>query len=313
VFTRETILKTKNVFYHSGCPDGIAAREIFKKIEANFSHKLNFIPYYFEQPILGTEREELIQDSLFIDVHPPKDEWKELESKYDFLVADHHATSAPFMLDVEKHLRGDNALAESGAMLAAQISEVVCKARFKDIWDFASIIAISDTWKKEDPRFTDARKLANYILFFGNDWSGFMLPDHPQVQTYSKIRKAQIEAIADHALLRDCCGYKLAFVNTGDTSDAAELLRARGINVVVGFKVLCIDGEERINYSLRSDDKFSVRAVAERFGGGGHEQAAGCSTKYMDRNPIEYFLAEFTAHVTNSNLSSDCESGRDVK
>lgn len=295
----DKLIKTKNVFFHSGCPDGIAAREILKKIQASFDTQLNFIPYYFEQPILGTEREALVQDALFIDIHPPKTEWKELESKYDFLVADHHATSASFMIDSEKYLRGENTRAESGAMLAAQISEVVCKARYKDIFDFATIIAISDTWQTDHPDFKKARNLAQYILLFGDRWEGFIHPEDPLVQAYAKVCEDSNLSLADHAILRERDGFRLAFINTSNTSDVAEILRPRGINVIVGWKVLFLpDKGEVINYSLRSDESISVRAIAERIGGGGHNQAAGCSTAYKDQNPIEHFLGEFTSYIS---------------
>jgi len=59
-----------------------------------------------------------------------------------------------------------------------------------------------------------------------------------------------------------------------DTERLVEELRAaEGIEVAVLFKEL---SNYKIKVSLRSKDKIDVNKVAQFFGGGGHEKAAGC-------------------------------------
>lgn len=47
-----------------------------------------------------------------------------------------------------------------------------------------------------------------------------------------------------------------------------------GVEVAVAFRE---EGPEEVRVSLRSKGRFDVAAVAERFGGGGHRNAAGCT------------------------------------
>lgn len=59
-----------------------------------------------------------------------------------------------------------------------------------------------------------------------------------------------------------------------DTERLVEELRAAdGIEVAVLFKEL---SHSKVKVSLRSKDKINVNQVAQLFGGGGHEKAAGC-------------------------------------
>lgn len=71
---------------------------------------------------------------------------------------------------------------------------------------------------------------------------------------------------------------------------------------IVNF-ALCISGVEaavflrelpdrRVRLSLRSKGKMNVAAMAERLGGGGHENAAGCTLEGPIANALEEILAE---------------------
>jgi phosphoesterase RecJ-like protein len=50
--------------------------------------------------------------------------------------------------------------------------------------------------------------------------------------------------------------------------------------------------ERRIRLSLRSKGKVNVAAIAERMGGGGHENAAGCTMDGPLGRALEEILAE---------------------
>lgn len=73
-----------------------------------------------------------------------------------------------------------------------------------------------------------------------------------------------------------------------------ELRSADGIEVAVLFKEL---DNGRIKVSLRSKGRVAVNGVARAFGGGGHEQAAGCVIP-GDLNEVqEQVLAELRRHL----------------
>jgi phosphoesterase RecJ-like protein len=73
---------------------------------------------------------------------------------------------------------------------------------------------------------------------------------------------------------------------------------------------VCISGVEaaaflrelpdgRIRMSLRSKGKVNVAAIAERLGGGGHENLAGCSVAEPMERAIETILIELRRDVAD--------------
>ena len=67
-------------------------------------------------------------------------------------------------------------------------------------------------------------------------------------------------------------------------------LAIQGVEIAVFFRELA-DGRYRV--SLRSKGKFNVAAVAERFGGGGHECASGCALE----GPLSAAVARLLAQL----------------
>ena len=66
-------------------------------------------------------------------------------------------------------------------------------------------------------------------------------------------------------------------------------LSIKDVQVAAFFRELP-DGRFRV--SLRSKGGLDVAAVAERFGGGGHECAGGCAVNGPLANAVEQLLAE---------------------
>jgi phosphoesterase RecJ-like protein len=64
--------------------------------------------------------------------------------------------------------------------------------------------------------------------------------------------------------------------------------------------------ERRIRMSLRSKGQVNVAAIAERLGGGGHENAAGCT---LD-GPLNRALDEILAQLRPSLAPFSGEKGR---
>lgn len=68
--------------------------------------------------------------------------------------------------------------------------------------------------------------------------------------------------------------------------------------------------EGRIRLSLRSKGRVNVAAIAERMGGGGHENAAGCTLDGPLERAREEILAELRRHVTALASGSATGPGR---
>ena len=296
MITYEQLKKCKYIFFHSGCPDGIAAREI---LLAGFP-ELNLIPqpYHFGMKMTDELHNKLTQGAIFVDIHPNLDEIDELMEKYFILIADHHETSR---MKLEEFIKvypnridiGRNDLSESGAWLAYMLVWLNNgKEDMTEMRNFATLIALSDTWKSEDPRFPIARNLANWIQVFGNHFAG--IPnDHmwKMIEAFNGAARYKNESLAKSAIIRDIGKYKIAFISAINISDAAEILRNKGVNIIVGYQIANVPGKgERVNYSIRCDDTFNARLFAQENGGGGHDKAAGCSLEYTGDNPIGMFL-----------------------
>lgn len=72
-------------------------------------------------------------------------------------------------------------------------------------------------------------------------------------------------------------------------------LSIKDVHVAAFFRELP-DGRFRV--SLRSKGHLDVAAIAERFGGGGHECAGGCAVSGPLSNAVEQLLAELRPHTS---------------
>ncbi len=68
--------------------------------------------------------------------------------------------------------------------------------------------------------------------------------------------------------------------------------------------------EQRIRMSLRSKGKINVAAIAEGLGGGGHENAAGCTVDGPLARALEEILAELRPHVAPSAAAAKPSPGQ---
>ena len=88
-------------------------------------------------------------------------------------------------------------------------------------------------------------------------------------------------------------------VRTGASEEDCEgivnfALCASGVEAAVFLREL---PEQRIRLSLRSKGQVNVAAIAERLGGGGHENAAGCTLEGPLAQALDEILAELRPGV----------------
>lgn len=84
-----------------------------------------------------------------------------------------------------------------------------------------------------------------------------------------------------------------------DTDGLINLpLTARDVQAVAMFKL--VDGTDELRVSLRSKGEVDVRAVAQRYGGGGHRNAAGFTAPANDEATRERIVAEVAAALEHS-------------
>lgn len=100
-------------------------------------------------------------------------------------------------------------------------------------------------------------------------------------RTVLRKQELDVEKLLPSARPYTLEGYNCLIVNASyfHASDVGDKLKGRdGIDFVVTY----MDGKDSRIFSLRGKDKVNLAEVAERFGGGGHPNAAGFSLSYDD-------------------------------
>lgn len=289
----------RRIYFHGSCTDGITAREILK---TGLQSK-PYIPYYF------TEFPTVPERALFVDCCP-KMEQIEAVLKAGGAIVDHHAHNLEKLSELksiypDQIMIGRNEASESGAVLAAYIAEEQFElpvAILEKIYDVANLVAIGDTWQKENPSFSVARELGGFVSFFGNDFSFDFETDLDWglIERFGKARARTQRGLAMTAVCYHSHAFgNIFFINQLDMSDAAEILRnEKNADIVVGWEMKKSYGNENpsIIYSLRSKENgFDCAAHCLANGGGGHKAAAGFSIEiensiFDEVQPIRMFL-----------------------
>jgi len=251
------------VLYHKNCDDGFAAA--WAAWQA-LGDRANYIPVqHGESPPEIPDRSRV----TIVDFAYPRDQLIRLKERMESLwVLDHHKTAAEDLAGLDFTTFD---MQKSGAMLA---------------WDFwfpgepapllLQYIQDRDLWLFELQNSSEvSAALRSYPRDF-EVWSTLSLD--ALVSDGIAIQRAKRVQVADHveiAALRNVGGYLVPVVNaTCHLSDIGDQLNARYPDSP--FAACYFDrADGKRQWSLRSRGEFDVSEVAERFGGGGHQNAAG--------------------------------------
>ncbi len=284
--------EVKEVYYHAGCPDGTSSAMIcalaFNDRDENDFPKFRSVSYGEK----WYEEMEPKKWQLFVDITPPKNRWEEWKS-YKPIVLDHHQ-SAKYIVDGLEGVYGNEN--ESGAVLAFKhvykpLKEFKNKHRYKSydqngetdrVANFAELNSIRDTWNKKSPRWGEASELACGLSMYEarkliddalrGEFKFESMQEIGKVILDNRMRKGR--AILKSNKIHEINGKKIIVFNTfdGATSEICDVLNDGGIDIAVGYFYSHRD-KDCIQVSLRS--KVKINHIAEAFGGGGHENAAG--------------------------------------
>lgn len=283
----------KTVVAHKSCPDGTASAMIcVRALNAmGVDPEVRFIQY-------GTKEHGGLAPGpgqLFVDITPPMARWREWVDHRP-VVLDHHDTA-------EEAVSGLGGVygwpEESGATLAFEhvmrtvanhlVGGDVSASGF-EVWrKFAHLCRIRDTWQDEHPDFKEGCGVSHGLMFYGSqvlveaaraDDVRFDKIWDVGSDMYEKLmRKAELYAKTAHRFEVEKGGrtYKLGAFNCSEKaiSEAAHVLLEDGCDVAIGYFMLVEDGGPRLSVSLRSNKgDVPVNAMAEKYGGGGHQPAA---------------------------------------
>jgi oligoribonuclease NrnB/cAMP/cGMP phosphodiesterase (DHH superfamily) len=281
----DSFKKVDEIYCHASCPDGTGSALVCAKVASvvGVFPKIKFIQY-------GTKEHlelEAKPNQLFVDITPPLNRWQEWQD-LGVLVLDHHKTAenATRMLN---GVFGNSS--QSGTSLAFEYLMYPIRDKIDNYeqWErFAKLCAIRDTWDNKNSEWEQAAALAHGLISIGPekllesiDAFNFDLVYQFGKLTVDKIKRKAAVISKTSIVKTEIIGgveCKFAFFNLTDPtfSDISEFLRVDyGFDVAASYFYIHGDRPKTV-VSFRSNDKVNVRKVAEKFGGGGHDRAAGC-------------------------------------
>ena len=273
------------VIYHAKCLDGFSAAAIMKHwlmAEGHASEEITLHPGVYGEPPPEIDGDTAV---AVLDFSYPMKIMSELAHKaFSFLWIDHHQSAidaydnAPGSIDLPNGksavvvLGRDNT--KSGALLTwdylweGQPAPAVVRAvSDRDVWAF---------------KLAHTREITAYAFTIPHDYDLFIQMLHAFGTYLEQIKEAGKALSRKH--LMDCTSIvddatvidRVAFLNCNHVfaSECGSMLAKRDD---VDFVACYIIVGQYVRFSLRSDGKFDVSAVAKRHGGGGHKAAAGCT------------------------------------
>lgn len=251
------------VYYHANCADGFCAAMLFWYLFP----KREYIPVQYGDPCPGEG------DAIIVDFSWPERDLDNWDG--NILVMDHHATSR-FLKDKEYAIWDDT---RSGAKIVFDyLADEYPPQLQRKLQKFVEYIQDRDLWKWELPR---SREFSAGLKLYPMDFDVWnMLDINRLIDSGSIVLKYQeqyIERKVKHAswwIFTDNSGRQHRLFGVNNTECISEVAGQCSRDGLPGVSFFINDDMEVI-VSLRGPNS---RVIAEQFGGGGHNNAAGFKT-----------------------------------
>lgn len=267
------------VLYHANCNDGSGAKFA---AWSKFGDSATYYPVQYGKPMPDIENGS---DVYIIDFSYPRADLEALRNRVAKLVVlDHHKTAAE---DLKNFPGATFDMNKSGAVLAweyfnpgVEVPELLLRVQDRDLWnwnytDTGAITSLS-MLAKDDPLKWEELSNKPFSTLLSE---GEAIMRYKENETELLAKKAHVTWYRDGAnsgtfgyvnstsLQSEVCNYLLK--ESGDYYDPFP------VDFAAAF-IATTDG--RVLVSLRSHKGgFDVSALAKKYGGGGHQAAAGCS------------------------------------
>lgn len=289
--TIEKLMAVRTIVAHENCPDGIAAAMICR--DALPVPEVVFCNY--ETPLHREMKAE--PGMLFVDFSPHRSRVAEFVEA-GAIVLDHHETQRGVVEAFgELGVYADNKGADpgvSGAMLAARhvwepawraapemFSREAGSKPYEDVFLFAEIAGVRDTWEIESGLWPAACRLAAALKFMPvkralatprEGWDGLLVFGEILLE---KQAERVAEATTTLHRFKSAGGLRVGVTQGVDlTSDLAEALKGE-LDLLMGFFYKAERGAQRVVWSCRTKGAFKAKHLAFFYKGGGHDHAAG--------------------------------------
>jgi oligoribonuclease NrnB/cAMP/cGMP phosphodiesterase (DHH superfamily) len=259
------------VLYHSNCYDGFgAAFAAWKKFG---SEGTNYIPVSYGYPPPEMPAATRI---YIVDFSYPAEVLKKLAENAIVTVLDHHKTAkealAP-LIGAKGNLEVLFDMDKSGARMTWEYLHP--QERCPDLIDY---ISDRDLWRFELPGSERVHKaLVSYPMDF-SVWASLSIEGlKKEGVVCERLYEQLVDNIVKSAWIGELDGMKVPMVNTSIAwSEVGHALLEKNPDypMAASFTVF----RDQVMWSLRSRPDFDCSAVAKKFGGGGHKNAAGFKT-----------------------------------
>ncbi len=269
------------VVFHAGCWDGFGAAMVLADAHDG---PVELVPGHYGMPIPAVDGREV----WIVDFSFPVEQMVHIADRAAQVVwLDHHKTAVDACLDAmagHPNVAARTAMDRSGIGLAWDWAYAGATAPFA-----VRYIEDRDLWRKDLPgsdavamwiRSHDMTPEAWARIRFGSleaalTEGGAMLAYHERLVRNAAANAVDVE-IDGWRMPLVSCSYDLG-------SDVCDLLIRERQVPVAAYWLLNKRGEWQ--YGFRSVEGFDCSAIARRFGGGGHAQAAGCTSPQPIHQP----------------------------
>lgn len=263
--------------YHSSCTDGFGAAWAVKQFSKKSNIDFSFFAAAYNRPPPDVKGKTVVIVDFSYPLEVLKVMLEEVESIH---IIDHHATAIEFLKDFEhpklRMCLNDN---KSGAKLAweyfhsEKAPELINHIEDRDLWRFK----LSNT--KEI-----IEAINNYPLSF-DVWDSLMVMPLERLRDEGRILLRQTELEISRAIAQEplelLIGKHLVPVRNL-TKNISEILNRLVTTEDIPFAASFFVNTEGYVFSLRSiDSKEDVSKIAQKYGGGGHRNAAGFKVKSL--------------------------------
>lgn len=257
----------KYVLYHANCYDGFGAAYAAWK---HFGDDAKYIPVSYGQPVPDMPG---ASECYIVDFSYPRQIIESLAEKFPLTVLDHHKTAE---VDLAPLIRPDGFeprvvfdMNRSGALITWEyLHRTEAPKLIQHISD-------RDLWQFKIPGSKEVHAALVSTPFDFDVWDKLNVDDLiREGAACLKFQSQLVDNIIQKAWISRIDEYDVPTVNTAaHWSEVGEALLDKHPRApfAASFTVM----KNSIMWSLRSKGDFDVSAVAKKFGGGGHKNAAG--------------------------------------
>lgn len=274
--------KTTLCIYHKDCSDGAGAA--WAVYNALGDRDVDYVACGYGAPPPDVSD---YQHVLMVDFSYKRPELLEIASQVDKVtVIDHHDSAERELVDLPDHVEVNFDMRRSGAVMAwdyfnadglRHTPQLLKHVQDRDLWTWA----LQGTAEVSEALFSRPLTIETFQELIDTDPGCSRLFNEGHALLRKK--RGDVQALAQYVIWDMIEGYEVPVVNAPwmFASDLGhELLQRYPQAPFAGTFMVHSDGT--LKFSLRSDDgpnRVPVNTIAEKFGGGGHPNAAGYSVQ----------------------------------